>query len=160
MKALKQWYHSERAMMGSSVSAKAIGDRAIDEGNRYHRRMFKLLELHKSIALPKWRLLVEPWFHTAGKADLCSPDSVLVDDETKLAIVIEVKKNWATGRDQKLLDLYLPVVASALGVKTKPLMLVGNVRGLKHEPLTSMTMLTEAPMAWLPGMPTPTLLRP
>jgi hypothetical protein len=159
MRSAEQWYHSEKALMGASTNTKKATNSAIEAGIRYHRRIYKLLKLHCALSLPEWKLYVEPWFHTAGKAKLRSPDAVLVQADRKIALVIEVKKNWESGRDRKLLDEYLPIVSSAFGVRTFPLMLVGNVRGLKHEPIKSMAGLL-LPLGWLASDPTPTLLVP
>ena len=154
MKAIEPWFlTSDR--MGASTN-KGATNAAIAAGIRYHKRMYKTFKLQCAINFPEWKLMIEPWFRTAAYK-LRSPDSVLVDEAGKRAIVIEVKKNWQDGRDVKLLDEYLPIVQSALGVKTYPLMVVGNVRGLKHAPLLSFKDIL-LPLDWKPGMPTPTLL--
>ncbi len=159
MRSYEQWYHSHRALMGASTNTSKATNHAIAAGIRYHRRIYETLKLHCSLALPDWKLYVEPWFHTAGKAKLRSPDGVLVEAGGERAIVIEVKKNWQAGRDVKLLEEYLPIVASAFDVRTFPLMIVGNVRGLKHKPMLSLRDLL-VPLTWSLGDPTPTLLKP
>jgi hypothetical protein len=158
MQTTEPWFFSDMKM-GASVNVKKSTNSAIEAGIRYHRRFYKTLALHAALNLPQWKVNVEPWFRTASYK-LRSPDAVLLCEETKQAIVIEVKKNWADGRDVKLLDEYLPIVASAHGVRTYPLMVVGNVRGLKHRPFVSIADIIERPLAWKPGQPTPTLLKP
>lgn len=157
MRTTEPWFLTA-GRLGASTNTSKASSHAIQAGIRYHRRIYETLKLHCLFQLPSWRLLIEPWFRTAAYK-LRSPDAVLVDDVAGYAIVIEVKKNWRDGRDVKLLDEYLPIVRSALAVDTYPLMLVGNVRGLKHEPLTSFSQLL-SPLNWTPGQPTPTLLKP
>jgi predicted nuclease of restriction endonuclease-like RecB superfamily len=155
MKTLERWFLTDTKMGASTNTSKATNS-AIEAGIRYHRKMYKLLAAHIAMSLPNWGLYIEPWFKSESQK-LRSPDAVLRSDD--LAIVVEVKKNWQDGRDVKLLDEYLPLVASAFGVKTRPLMIVGNVRGLKHKPLLSLADIIAVPSAWTPGKPTPTLLK-
>ena len=84
---------------------------------------------------------------------------MLLDADAQRALVIEVKLNWKDGRDQKLIEEYLPLVRSAFGVATFPLLITANVRGLQHKPMTSFTELV-ACYDWRPGDPTPVLLLP
>lgn len=157
MKPLEAWRHDENARLGASTN-KSTANPAMLAGIRYHNKVYKTLRLHCALNLPGWTLMVEPWFRTETYK-LRSPDGVLINHELKQAVVIEVKKNWADGRDVKLLTEYLPIVKSAFTVLTFPLMIVGNVRGLdkKNKPYTSMDALLE-PLGWRPGSPTPTLL--
>lgn len=157
MKTLEEWMLTE-TRMGASTN-KGATNSAILAGIRYHKRIYKTMAVHVALSMPNWTLMVEPWFKAKVSQRLRSPDMVLRNDAKGLAIIIEVKKNWKDGRDVKLLEEYLPIVRSALGLRTYPLMLVGNVRGLAHEPLTSMAEITEA-LAWTLGQPTPTLLKP
>lgn len=160
MRAVEDWMLTE-TQMGASVN-KGATNPAILAGIRYHKRMYKLLSLHVAQHMPDWRLMVEPWFKAKVSQTLRSPDAVLLAPATlegrREAIVVEVKKNWKDGRDTKLLDEYLGIVASALGVRTSPLMVVGNLRGLAHQPLLSMADITSV-LTWKRGEPTPTLLR-
>jgi len=157
MKATERWFLTD-TKMGASTNVSKATNSAIEAGIRYHRKMYKTLGLHCKMALPDWLLMIEPWFKSESQK-LRSPDAVLVHKARSIGVVIEVKKNWGDGKDTKLLQEYLPLCASALGVKTFPLMLVGNVRGLPHEAFTSMAKLIDEPLAWTPGKPTPTLLK-
>jgi hypothetical protein len=94
------------------------------------------------------------------KRVLRSPDGVIVNREHSLAIVIEVKLNWADGRDVKLIDEYLPIVQNAFQLDfTWPLLITRCLRGYKHPPLLGLSQLEKA-MEWFPGDPTPLLLHP
>lgn len=143
--------------MGASTN-KGATNAAILAGIRYHKRMYKVLKLNSGSVWPGWKLMVEPWFKAMKSQKLRSPDAVLVQADLGKALVIEVKKNWADGRDTKLLQEYLPIVRSALNVEVAPLMIVGNVRGLRHAPLLSFADVMAASWAWKRGEPTPTLL--
>lgn len=158
MKLLENWRHDELARLGASTNSGKAHNHAIAAGIAYHRKFYKTLQVHAMLSLPGWQVFIEPWFKSAT-GRLRSPDAVLLNRATEQAVVVEVKKNWADGRDVKLLDEYLPIAKSAFSVPTFPLMVVGNVRGLKHRPLTSMGKLLTA-LDWLPGDPTPTLLKP
>ena len=155
VKTTEKWFHSEKARFGASTNSGATNN-AIAAGIRYHKRFYKTLGVYASLSLPDWKLYIEPWFRTAAYK-MRSPDAVLRNGQA--AIVIEVKKNWRDGRDVKLLEEYLPIVKSAFDVETYPLMVVGNVRGLAHDPLLSMGDI-ESALAWQLGQPTPTLLKP
>lgn len=157
MKAVEPWVLTDTRLGASTNSS--TSNPAMLAGIRYHKRFYKGLRVHVDLSLPGWTLFVEPWFKASKSQKLRSPDSVLINRELGKAVVIEVKKNWQDGRDVKLLTEYLPIVASAFGLESFPLMVVGNVRGLRHEPLKSMSEIIDVPLAWLPGQPTPTLLK-
>jgi hypothetical protein len=153
----------EEARLGAGTKATTAGDNeAIRRGNKYHAHVYKVLRLewvlnHVCMDSP-WQLIIEPWFRTA-KWKLRSPDTVLLNRDAGTAIVVEVKMNWANGRDVKLLTEYLPLVKSAFGLeRTFPAMIVGNVRGLKHRPILSVADIIPSALEWRPGRDVPTLL--
>ena len=163
MKAAEQWLLMEKAALGASVKATTGGDNeAIRRGNLYHSHVYKVLRIEWLLNhIPEdspWELLIEPWFRTFAWK-LRSPDAILLNRAAKKAVVVEVKMNYASGRDVKLLTEYLPLVRSAFDLESSfPVMIVGNTRGMKHKPLLSLGDLIPAAMGWRPGMPTPTLL--
>lgn len=160
MLAVDKWYLMEKAALGASIKATTAGDNdAIRRGNKYHSHVYKVLRMEWLFNdHHPWELLVEPWFRT-GKWKLRSPDTVLLNREDSSAVVVEVKMNWKDGRDTKLLNEYLPIVKSAFGLdRVYPAMIVGNLRGLKHPPILSLSQLIPAALEWKPGAGTPTLL--
>jgi hypothetical protein len=156
MRTTEPWVLTD-TKMGASTN-KGATNPAILAGIRYHKRIYKTLDLQAKLNWPGYRLMIEPWFKGSVSQKLRSPDAVLRGPD--YAVVIEVKKNWADGRDEKLLGEYLPIVRSALDLPTHPLMVVGNVRGLGHDPLLSFADIIEAAQGWQWGRPTPTLLVP
>lgn len=161
MKPAIDWFLDPLAKFGASSGLKANSGgttNVLKRGIDYHRWVYKTMEVHCKLNLPEWTLLIEPWFRTV-KWDRRSPDAVLLHPDTGRAVVVEVKLNWKEQRDEKLLAEYLPIVSSALGVRTYPLMLTNCVRKLKHEPLLGLSHLL-APLTWTPAKPTPTLLLP
>lgn len=157
MKTLEPWVHLEHYRFGASMGAKG-SDKQQEAGNAYHRKVYNLLQLHASVSLPGWRLLVEPWFKGKTSQKLRSPDSVLIDDVTGTGVVAEVKLNWKDGRDDKLLDEYLGIVKSAFGLeKVKPLLITKNLRGYQHPPLLGLSQFHDC-LEWHPGKPTPLML--
>lgn len=89
-----------------------------------------------------------------------SPDSVILLPETNVGIVIEVKLNWKDGRDVKLIDEYLPIVANAHDLDCCwPLLITQCLRGYKHPPLLGLRRWEDC-MTWTPGAPTPLMLVP
>ncbi len=157
MIAADKWYHQADVKFGAATAPKAH-QAQLEAGQAYHRKVYKQLRLAFG-GNKAYRLLIEPWF-VSDKGRRCSPDSVLFDVELNIALVVEIKLNWASGRDEKLINLYLPVVKAALGVEEVwPLLITKNVRGYNHPVLCGMDELWDA-MAWLPGQPTPLLLHP
>lgn len=156
MRSISQWKLTDQVKFGASANAKSL-NAAAEKGNRYHRKVYKALQLnvqHNS-AYAGWELHVEPWFRNLdGSRETCSPDSVLVHRERGLALVIEVKLNFAKGKDEKLLTKYLPVVQSAFDLRAKPLLIVGCLRGCKTPPLHGLQNIFSA-LDWLPGAETP-----
>lgn len=163
MKAYEPWFHMDTVRLGASVKATTASDNdAIRRGNLYHEAVYKALRLEWAFnyvpAQSPWELIIEPWFRTA-KWKLRSPDAVFLNRDEEIAIIAEVKMNWASGRDTKLLGEYLPLVRSAFGLRrTFPLMIVGNLRGLKYDPILTMSRIIEEPLKWTQGDNVPTLL--
>lgn len=156
MKATDRWKHEENARLGASTGAKSTGVK--ERGNVYHRKVYGLLELHSKIIMPGWKLHIEPWFRRMEVYMLRSPDAVLVHEEMKTALVVEVKLNWKDGRDGKLIREYLPIVKSAFKLDIVwPLLITQNIRGYKHKPLLGLGEINKA-MHWFPGDPTPLML--
>lgn len=156
MKLLEDWQHQKDYRFGASTGAKGA-DGNQDRGNVYHRRIYRLLQMHAAVSLPGSRLLVEPWFKACKTQRLCSPDTVLIDDARQQALVIEVKLNWQDGRDEKLLNLYLPVVSNVFGMPAKPLLITQNLRGYEHPPLLGIGDMEKA-WKWRPCDHTPLML--
>lgn len=161
MKPALDWKLTKQIYLGAATGAKSK-NAAAEAGNRYHRKVYKTLELKAKLETQGgWELMVEPWFRAItpeNRYKACSPDTVLVNHQCGVALVIEVKLNWRDGKDEKLIDLYLPVVKQALGLKlTRPLLITKNVRGLKHEPLVGLGAMWAA-LNWQPGLPTPVAL--
>lgn len=143
--------------MGASTGCKSTGVK--ERGNAYHRKVYKALAGRKDLP---GTLLIEPWYRNMAdypeRNTLRSPDAVVVNEETKCGLIIEVKLNWKDGRDVKLLDEYLPIVRNAHGLDVVwPLLITQCLRGYKHPPLLGLDQLNRA-MEWFPGDPTPVLL--
>lgn len=160
MLTLDRWRHEVNMKLGASTSAKSTGVK--ERGNAYHRKVYKLLEVHARVSMPRWQLLVEPWFRNMrfypDKHVFRSPDTVLLHPETGTALVVEVKLNWKDGRDEKLITEYLPIVKSAFGLDCVwPLLVTQNIRGYNHPPLIGLKAIERA-MRWHPGDPTPLML--
>ena len=156
MKLAEEWFKTEQVKFGASANAKSL-NAAAEKGNAYHRKVYKLLAMQMKISsqLQGWELIVEPWFRGRDSRRLCSPDTVLLNREAGIALVVEVKLNWADGKDDKLLEKYLPVVECAFKVKAYPCMVVQNLRGYKGpEPLKGLMSIWEA-LKWNAAKPTP-----
>lgn len=158
MLAIERWSHDTSSRVGASTGGGAKTG-VMGAGNAYHRKVFKTLELHVRLNHPELQLLVEPWLRSHPSYRLCQPDSVLLAPDEGWGVVVEVKKNWKDGRDEKLLDLYLPAVRSAFGLDAVyPLMVCGCVRGLAYPASTTFADLLVLPRSWQPGDPTPVIL--
>lgn len=156
VKTLHRWRWEQEMRMGASTSAKATGSK--ERGNAYHRRVYKALG---GMNLPG-KLLVEPWYRNMSlypeKRVFRSPDAVILNEDQGFAIVVEVKLNWADGRDVKLIDEYLPIVQCAHKVELCwPVLITQCLRGYRHPPLLGLPKLEKC-MEWFPGDPTPLLL--
>lgn len=159
MKTLYPWKHRPDWKMGASAGAKSTNSAAA-RGIAYHNRVYKLLQsrLHREADL-----LIEPWFVRVDdqpQRTWRQPDAVIREFLPGCAIVVEVKMNWADGRDDKLLNEYLPIVKNAFELDVVwPLLITRNLRGYKHPPLLGLGALDDC-LAWSPGDPTPLLLLP
>lgn len=157
VKAINAWRLRPDMKIGTSHGAKG-SNKAADRGNAYHRKVFKLLE--PCTTTPGFRLVVEPWLQEVNRGKFLQPDSVLIDDEASVGIVVEVKLNWKDGRDDKLINKYLPAVRAAFGLELVwPLLITQDLRGYQHPPLLGLPAIIDA-MAWTPAAPTPVLLLP
>lgn len=142
--------------IGASFGAKG-SNKAADRGLAYHRRVFRELG---SRTPSGFELVVEPWLQEHNTGRFCQPDSLLIDREAGLGIVVEVKLNWKDGRADKLLNLYLPATRAAFGLELVwPLLITQNLRGYAHPPLLGLGACVDA-MAWSPEQPCPVLLLP
>lgn len=160
MKLLEPWEHDKHCKMGAANGSKTK-NAAAKRGIAYHRKFYTHLREHFPQVYPDQKLLIEPWFRGCNTQRRRSPDAVIVDPLTNTGIVIEVKMNWKEGRDQKLLNEYLPIVKSAFGLAaTWPLLVTQNVRGAKGKPLIWTPKMTplEACLRWKPGADTPVAL--
>lgn len=157
MQLIDEWYKTEQVKFGASANAKSL-NAAAERGNAYHRKVYKLLEMQLRIQnMDEWELMIEPWFRNRRTRRLRSPDAVLLNAGAKLALVVEVKLNWAGGKDEKLLDHYLPIVSAAFNVRAYPCMVVQCLRGYEHEPLKGLMAIWQA-LKWNAAKPTPVTL--
>lgn len=105
-----------------------------------------------------WKLLVEPWYKNLDTGKCRSPDSVLLHEEDRIGIVVEVKLNWKDGRDIKLIDEYLPIVKAAHSLEVVwPLLITRCLRGYAHPPILNLSHIDRC-QSWFPGDPTPLML--
>lgn len=151
------WRHRPDFRIGASLGATNKSNDAANRGIAYHNRVYKAL-----IANPPagFGLLVEPWLQEIGTGRFLQPDSMLIDKETRSAIIVEVKMNWMDGRADKLLEKYLPATKSAFQLlHVWPVIVTGNLRGYQHPPLLGLDSIVDA-MAWDPSLPCPVLLHP
>jgi hypothetical protein len=157
VKTTHSWRYRPDYRLGASFDSKSQ-NAAATRGIRYHQHVYKKL----NAAELDGKLLVEPWFEQIDgkiKRTMRQPDAVLLlpDD---CAVVIEVKMNWADGKDTKLLTEYLPIVKTAFELDTLwPLVITGNVRGYPHPPLLGLQQFYNC-FQWEPGRPTPLMLLP
>lgn len=156
VKAIHGWRHKKGYGLGCSHGAKG-SNKAANRGIAYHNKIFRKLEASPPADLTP---LIEPWLQEIGTGKFCQPDAILFDHDENAAIVVEVKMNWKDGRDEKLLDLYLPAVKSAFALDMVwPLLVTSNLRGWPHPPLLGLGAAVDA-MAWELGAHTPVLLQP
>lgn len=154
------WERAPDFAIGSRNN-KACGNKSIDRGLAYHRRVYRHLEAWcKSNPDLGLSFIEEPWLKKVcdGRREMCQPDGVLLDEFTGAAVVVEAKLNWKDGRDEKLIRTYLAAVKSAYGISlTWPLLITKNVRGYKGEPLLGLRQF-ERVFEWKPGVITPVML--
>lgn len=159
---VEQWERAPEFNIGSRDN-KACGNKSIDRGLAYHRRVYRQLESWcRAHPEAGYTFVEEPWLRklSEGKRQMCQPDGILLDEFTGGALVVEAKLNWKDGRDEKLLNLYLAATRSAFGVSTTwPLLITKNVRGYKGMPLLGLMQIEKA-FEWRPGMLTPVMLLP
>lgn len=159
MKTLYPWRHRPGMKLGAGGGSKSQ-NAAATRGIAYHQRVYRQLD---KMLLDEAELLIEPWFEQVDgsiKPPMRQPDAVIKYPYDNTAIVVEVKLNWADGRDEKLINEYLPIVKSAFQLETTwPLLITANLRGYKHPPLLGLRQFEEC-LAWCPGRPTPLLLLP
>lgn len=159
MQLLNEWRYRRGFKLGTSTSNKSKND-AAQRGIRYHKRTYKALTQHFSDDADV-ELLIEPWFQEISgrvKERMCSPDSVIFLSSLGAAIVAEVKLNWNDGKDEKLINTYLPVVKSAFKLEhVWPVLITSNLRGCAQNPLLGLHAIEDC-MSWQPGQPTPILL--
>lgn len=135
-------------------------NKSIRRGLAYHRKLYKLLEAWQKVSAPEQQLEVEPWLRNHRTDKWLQPDAVLVEPSSNTGIVIEVKLNWKDGRDEKLIQSYIPAVRQAFGLELVwPALITSNVRGLQHKPLLGLGQLNQA-VGWEFGHPTPVILVP
>lgn len=159
MKSRYPWRHREGFKLGAGSDSKSKNSAAA-RGIAYHKRVYRLL---KQQLVAEGQLHIEPWFEAIDgqvKRTMRSPDAVILYPEEACAIVVEVKMNWADGRDEKLINEYLPIVASAFRLDTTfPLLITSCLRGYPHSPLLGLQQFDQC-LSWSPGRPTPLLLLP
>lgn len=157
-----QWERAPEFSIGTR-NLKSCKDLSIVRGLAYHRRVYRNLAAWCAGASSSgFTFIEEPWLRRIhqGRRQMCQPDSVLLDEFTGGAIVVEAKMNWKDGRDEKLINLYLSAAKSAFGlVATWPLLITGNVRGYRGQPLLGLAQV-EKVFEWRPGMITPVMLLP
>ncbi|HEX3623787.1 MAG TPA: hypothetical protein VH280_00020 [Verrucomicrobiae bacterium] len=103
-------------------------------GVRYERRLFKAIQ-----ALG-FKAEHNPWFMytaTGFRPQFCSPDIIL--DHDQFLIVVECKLTYRKQAEEKLLDLYIPVVKLATGQKrVYPLVICKNLTPFAPTPSLSL----------------------
>jgi len=163
MKPLARWVRKDPNFLklGSSKGCKSTGSK--QRGIQYHRRCYRTLRSHFSGLADRatdWRLLIEPWYYCPSTGRFRQPDAVLIYEPENTGIVIEVKLNWADGRDAKLIDEYLPIVRSAEGLEVVwPLLITRCLRGYQGEALKGLEEISKA-QSYFPGDLTPVMLLP
>lgn len=162
MKSLEKWKHVPSRTNGAATGSKSK-NAAANKGIAYHKRVYGILRQQHIAAERSDLLLIEPWFQNQTTWKYRQPDAVIWDRDTNTAIVVEVKWNWKGGRDDKLLNIYLPLVQDAFRLECCwPLMITSNVRGLQHEalPWTPDFAALDTCLSWMPGDNTPVALLP
>lgn len=162
MKTLDRWeYRPTKATGAAHGKGSKSGNKAAARGIAYHRKFYKTVRDTVPRLFPEQKFYIEPWFQNTRTDRFRSPDAVLVDPVNNTAVVIEVKMNWKDGRDEKLIQEYLPIVKSAFELDCCwPLLVTQNLRGYTHPPLLwtpDCSPLTEC-LSWFPGEPTPLAL--
>lgn len=159
MRTLHDWQHRPDWKIGANMGSKS-NNSAANRGIAYHQRVYRLL-----LAKLKHEadLLIEPWFERIDdqpRRTMRQPDAI-IRYLPESAIVVEVKLNWRDGRDDKLLNEYLPIVRNALKLDVVwPLLITRNLRGYDAaKPLLGLGAIDDC-LAWEPGLPTPVLLLP
>lgn len=153
------WFRDHSLSTGSR-SNYASKNKSIVRGLAYHRRVYRSLEAWQQLHARDQLLHVEPWLRNAASGQCLQPDAVLVDPATATGLVIEVKLNWKDGRDEKLLQDYLPSAQQAFELEMVwPALITSNVAGLGWQPRLGLAALLGC-ADWRPGEPTPVLLLP
>lgn len=163
VKVLTPWRYRKGFSLGTSTSSKSK-NLAAQRGINYHKKVFKHLGEHVLGEADGAELLVEPWFQKIDNSTsppMRSPDAVICYPDTNCALVVEVKLNWADGKDDKLIYEYLPIVQSAFSLDAVwPLLITQCLRGYNaSQPLLGLQQMYRA-YEWEPGRPTPVLLLP
>lgn len=160
MKTLGNWRYEPTCGMGAAGNSKSKNS-AATRGIAYHKKFYSSLRQTFPGAYPEHKLLIEPWFREKKSRTMRSPDTVILDPALNTGTVVEVKMNWSNGRDLKLINEYLPIVAQAFELDCVwPLVVTSNVRGYKYPSLlwTSGLEPLEECLSWTPGDPTPVAL--
>lgn len=168
MKPLGKWVRKDPSYLklGASSGCRSTGSkkRGLDYHRSVYRRLravypFRDLQDGSDGSNLQADLLIEPWYKRLGERPVFrQPDAVILFPEFRTGIVVEVKLNWADGRDIKLIDEYLHIVKSAEGLEVVwPLLITQCLRGWKGKPLFGLEEI-ERCQSWLQGEPTPVML--
>lgn len=142
--------------IGATFGAQSDGSK--QRGIAYEQQVIKKLAPWLREHWPEWKLLIGPWYQNQTTKRWRQPDAVMLHEELRLAIVLEVKLNWKDGLDEKLVDTYLPIVKRAHELDCVwPLLVTRCTRGYPHPVLLQFEHLDRC-QSWRPGDPTPMML--
>lgn len=156
MLMIDPWVPADFLKIGANFGPKSKGCKKA--GIDYEQRVSRQLREFVTANMPGWRLLCGPWYRNLKTRRCRQPDAVLIHDESNTGIVVEVKLNWKDGRDEKLLDVYLPIVKTAHKLDCVwPILITRCTRGYPHPVFLKLSDLDRC-QSWLPGDPTPMML--
>jgi hypothetical protein len=129
---------------GNSTAAK--------NGLRYERKVGK--ELARFVQQSKFLSLEHnPWFYFEDEEGpgACSPDFLVWAPSQQFVYAVEVKLTWTEQATTKYLNLYLPVLTVALGVKVFPIFICRNLTSTSPKPLHTLSSALDGelrPLHW------------
>lgn len=142
--------------IGSNFGPKSKGCKK--DGIDYEQKVSARFSKFVREEMPDWKIMLGPWYQNKKTRRWRQPDIVMIHPEDNVGIVIEVKLNWKEGRDEKLRDIYLPIVKSTHGLDCVwPLLVTRCIRGFQHPIITRLQDLDRC-QSWLPGDPTPMMM--
>lgn len=110
-------------------------------GLAYERKFIKTLKESPGRP-PSVGIEHNPWMSyrdASGTTQFCCPDGLIIDSKFEFILVLEIKLTWTPEATVKLQELYCPVVARALGVPAKGLVICRNLLPDSPRPQSSLT---------------------